>query len=119
MDFTFFCWYNEKQEFGHPYCFRSDKKGVDEADRFFSSKIFFFRVSDNCLWFLRFYNGILYRFEDYSWNALTDSAVANWKIPKQFCPSIYAGFYDSGLTLIQSEGEVIKNYKRMTIQPEQ
>ena len=58
-------------------------------------------------------------FDDYSWNALTDSAVANWKIPKQFCPSIYAGFYDSGLKLIQSEGEVIKNYKRMTIQPEQ
>lgn len=58
-------------------------------------------------------------FDDYSWDVLTDSAVANWKIPEQFSPSFRAGLSDSRLTLMQEGEGVIKNYKRMTIQPEQ
>ncbi len=54
-------------------------------------------------------------FDDYSWDLLTDSAVANWKIPKRLISSTYASFSDSGLTLIRAGGEVITDYKRITI----
>lgn len=58
-------------------------------------------------------------FDDYSWDVLTESAVANWKIPKQYSPTIHARLSDSSLILIRTGGEVINNYKRVVLPSEQ
>ena len=53
-------------------------------------------------------------FDDYSWSALTDSAVPDWKLTKHFKPKVYAKLSDSKLTLIDTDGYFLKNYKRVS-----
>ena len=58
-------------------------------------------------------------FDDYSWNALTDLAIPNAKITKQFSPSIYAELNESRITFFMSNGDVKKIYKRVEAPSEQ
>ena len=58
-------------------------------------------------------------FDDYSWDEVTESAVANCKIPTLFNPSIHARLSDFELALVRSEDKVIKHYKRIPISIEQ
>lgn len=51
-------------------------------------------------------------FDDYAWEILTECAIPNRKITKQFHPTIYARRTDLRLMFTMNDGEVLEKYKR-------
>lgn len=49
-------------------------------------------------------------FDDYSWNILTESAISNSSIPKQFKPTFCAKLTESNLVITNNDGVILKKY---------
>ena len=52
-------------------------------------------------------------FDDYAWDALTESALPDWKIPEQFRPVSYVDISDESIRVLSLDGNVRKQYKRL------
>ena len=56
-------------------------------------------------------------FDDYAWDALTESALPDWKISEHFRPVSYADISEEYIRVVglDDDGYVKKQYKRITL----